>query len=369
MTDFGTSNGILTIDLNAIAINYRILQQQASPDCLIAGVCKADAYGLGVLPVTKTLTKLHCPHFFVATLDEALDIRAHDTQTPIAVLGGVMTHEEKTYIKHNITPVLNTPLDIENWQRAAKNVQTRLTSILHIDTGMNRLGLSVEEVQNLDNALEGLNVRYVMSHFACADDKDSIHTGQQHQAFKTLTASLGIAQKSLANSSGLFRDAAYHYDMARPGYALYGGNPTPETTNPMQNVVTLKSRILQIRDCKKGEFIGYGASHVFEKDTRTATIACGYADGFFRNHSNKAFVYYKGQPCAVLGRVSMDMITIDINHIKGQQPQQNDTVEILGPHQGVDDLAQSAGTIGYEILTSLGRRYKRIYIDAHESLK
>jgi alanine racemase len=203
-----------------------------------------------------------------------------------------------------------------------------------------------------------------MSHFASADEQDQELTQIQHQRFEGITKYFPDTPKSLANSSGLFRSKDYHYDMVRPGYALYGGNPTPETTNPMHNVVSLESRILQIRTCKKGETIGYGASYTFDKDTTTATLALGYADGFFRAHSNKAKLYYNNQPCPVIGRVSMDLVTIDISNITGKPPIQGDAVEILGANQSVDDLAISAGTIGYEILTSLGARYKREYIDS-----
>ena len=208
----------------------------------------------------------------------------------------------------------------------------------------------------------------VISHFVAADDWAEewakTLTIQQSQDFSAVTVRFKNAQKSLANSSGLFRNGDFHHDIVRPGYALYGGNPTPETDNPMNAVVSLHTRILQIRDCEDGQSIGYGASHKFNQKTRTATIALGYADGFLRSNSNRAVVYYNDQPCPVIGRVSMDLVTIDISNIKGEQPKQGDSVEILGKNQSIDDLAQSAGTIGYEILTSLSHRYKRAYIRA-----
>jgi len=305
MTNFGSHNGVLKIDLNAIEKNYKLFQSMVSPQCTIAGVCKANAYGTGLKEITQKLKSLNCSQFFVANLDEAIFVRSYDQQTSIAVLSGVMGGEETTYTEHNITPVLNTVIDIENWQKNGK----KHPAILHIDTGMNRLGLHVSEVEGQLDHLKEINLTYVMSHFVNADEKDDELTHTQHQRFEAITKHFPNTPKSLANSPGLFRSKDYHYDMVRPGYALYGGNPTPETTNPMHSVVTLESRILQIRHCKKGETIGYGASHKFDKDTTTATLALGYADGFFRSHSNKAILYYYGQPCPIIGRVSMDLVS------------------------------------------------------------
>jgi alanine racemase len=288
-------------------------------------------------------------------------------------LGGLFTGAENTYTAHQITPVLNSPDDIQRWQKHSlikgQDKNKKLPAFLHFDTGMNRLGLSAKEFQALrDNSemLEGIDVQTILSHFVAADDWAEGWalelTIAQADLFADIAVRFPQAKKSLANSSGLFRHNHYHYDMVRPGYALYGGYPTPETKNPMKPIIRLDARILQIRECRKGESIGYAASHKFKKDTRTATIALGYADGFLRSGSNKAVVYYNNQPCPVLGRVSMDLVTIDLSGIKGKQPVQGEAIEILGPHQTVDDLAKTAGTIGYEILTSLGTRYKRDYI-------
>lgn len=382
MQEFFTESSQLTIDLSALADNYRLFQQKVGENCAVAGVIKANAYGLGMSEVAKTLKNLNCPQFFVANLDEALHLRELDTQTPIAVLGGLFTGAEDTYTHHNITPVLNSLDDIKRWSKQGRDKNKILSAHLHLDTGMNRLGLNHNETIALlktPNALNNIDVQLVMSHFVAADDwNENTNDGQ---AAKVLTITQGSdfhertqkfkavfskqypnVQLSLSNSSGLFRDDAYHYDMARPGYALYGGNPRPETTNPMKPLVTLNSRILQIRECAADETIGYAASHRFKTKTRTATIAIGYADGFLRANSNRGVFYYNNQPCPVIGRVSMDLVTIDISQIEGQQPAQGDTIEILGPNQTIDDLAKSAGTIGYEILTSLGARYKRHYI-------
>ncbi|NCO03615.1 MAG: alanine racemase [Alphaproteobacteria bacterium] len=368
MQDSMTYSGSLTIDLKALEDNYRLLQSVAVQNCAIAGVIKANAYGLGAIQVFDRLITIGCPQFFVATLDEALALRDHHHNANIAVLGGLFTGAENTYAAHNITPVLNTPQDIQTWAAMAKSVQRKLPAFIHFDTGMNRLGLSADEAKALiddQSILEGIDVQAIMSHFACADDHTHALTQSQADQFAAISAHFPTIKKSLANSSGLFLDKAYHYDMARPGYALYGGNPTPHLNNPMKPVAHLKTRVLQIRVCKKGESIGYGASYGFDKDTRTATVALGYADGFLRSHSSyphkpNAKLFFEDTPCDVIGRVSMDLVTVDISHIP--QLKQGDWLEVLGFNQGVDDLAETSGTIGYEILTSLGARYKRAYI-------
>ena len=365
MQEFSTSSGILTIDLAALADNYRLFSQKAGDGRLVAGVVKANAYGLGLKEVSGKLETLGCPQFFVATLDEALALRTYTPETPIAVLGGLFTGAEDTYIHHNIIPVLNTPDDIARWQKKAKQGGKQLSAFLHLDTGMNRLGLSKDESHQVikkPDLLEGIDVQLVMSHFACADEAEHPLTRKQAHSFANLAQHFPNAKKSLANSSGLFRETSFHHDMVRPGFSLYGGNPTPETANPVKPVVSLKTKILQIRRCKKDESIGYGASHIFEKDTVTATVALGYADGFLRSTSSKATLYWNNRPCPVIGRVSMDLVTVDLSKIENP-PSQGDMLEVLGPNQSIDDLAQAAGTIGYEILTSLGSRYKRNYIN------
>ncbi|MCI5060321.1 MAG: alanine racemase [Alphaproteobacteria bacterium] len=353
----------LAIDLGAIADNYLLLKKQVGANCAVAGVVKTNAYGLGVQEVAQTLEKFECPQYFVATLDEALTLRSCIPNTPVAVLGAVIKGAEKEYFNHNITPILNSLRDIETWRASASTRNQKLEAIIHFDIGMNRLGLSTDESDILLDdltLLEGLNITTIMSHFACADEKDHPLTEQQAHKFANIAMLFPRAYKSLANSSGIFRDRSFHYDMVRPGYALYGGNPTPETSNPMRPVVTLEAPVLQTRHVKKGQSVGYGTTHIFEQDTQTATIALGYGDGFLRSGSSKANVYYEGTACPVLGRVSMDLITIDIGHLE-QRPQTGDKVEILGHHQSIDDLAHTMDTIGYEILTSLGTRYKRVY--------
>ncbi len=359
-----TQTGILTIDLAALGENYRFLQEKVGKSCAIGASVKANAYGLGIKPVIETLNTLKCPQYFAATLDEAIEIRKIVPQTPIAVLNGLYQGAEEEYLRENITPILNSKEEIKRWQSLAKSKNQALSAFLHINTAMNRQGINLTETQDMidDPALtKGIILNMVISHFACSDEKDHPLNTHQAELFKQYSQHFPKSRKSLANSSGIFRDPAYHYDMARPGYALYGGNPTPETSNPMKRVVDLSVPVLQTRICKKGESIGYGASHTFDKDTMTATIGMGYADGFLRTADKQKTFYYNGQACPVIGRVSMDLVTINIQNLV-QKPEVGEMIEILGAHQTIDDLACDMGTIGYEVLTSFGNRYKREYI-------
>lgn len=365
MSDTRISNSILKINMGALAQNYQAIQNHVKKNCAVASVVKANAYGLGVKEISTALNKLNCPQFFVGNLNEAIEIRTWDKDTPIATFDGLTRGDEETFINYNILPVLNTPDEINRWAETAKKKNKKLPAILHFDTGMNRLGLSEAQTKILldkKNYLDGLDVQLVMSHFACADEKDHPMMDNQHTQFQQIITHFPKAKKSLCNSSGLYRNNAFHYDLVRPGYALYGGNPTPEQINPMKKVISLDARILQIRDCLKNDSIGYNSTYRFKQNTRTATVAIGYADGFHIGNSSKAKLYYNNHPCPVIGRVSMDLVTIDISNIPGRQPQEGDMVEVIGPNQSIEALAKNSQTIGYEILTALGRRYKREYI-------
>jgi alanine racemase len=366
MTDIRpTAPGVLTIDLGAVAKNYRIFKEKTKVE--VAGVLKAHAYGCGKLEVFQTLFDQGCRTFFVATPDEALTLRKLSDEVDLIVLGGVYDGAEQTFREGNITPVLNSIGDIERWASFARKKEQRLPAVIHFDTAMNRLGLGADETERLIAAPalhEALNVKIVMSHFACSDEKDHPLNEAQAARFARIAKAFPNAQKSLSNSSGIFRSKDWHYDLVRPGYAMYGGNPTPEKSNPMNAVVKLDVRVLQTRNVKKGESAGYNATYVFEKDTTLATVSMGYADGFLRSGSNSANLYWKGRPCPIVGRVSMDLIIVDTGNLT-DGPKTGEWLEVLGPHQDVDQLATACNTIGYEILTSLRRsRYHRSYTAA-----
>ena len=345
---------ILRIDLAALAANYNILKSRTS--ALVAGVVKADAYGLGLEPVVKTLLTEGCRMFFVATPDEGAAVRALSDRAEIMVLGGLYDGAEDFYAGRGLIPVLNSLEDCDRWAAASGRFGRKLPAALHFDTGMNRLGLP----PFAHPQTRAFDVRLVMSHFAASDEQDHAMTLRQAATFEKIAAMYPTAAKSLSNSSGLFRSRAWHYDVVRPGYALYGGNPLPEQQNPMRPVASLHARVLQVRDVKKGESAGYNATYIFRQDSRTATVALGYADGLPRGASNKAKFFWQGQSCPVRGRVSMDLTIIETAQIE-YPPAPGDWVEIFGGHQSVDALAKDCGTIGYDIMTALGPRYARIY--------
>lgn len=362
--------GQLVINLLALQNNYRLCQEQVGAHCEIGAAVKADAYGIGVAEAAPALYAAGCRSFFVATLGEGVQLRSilPDHEARICVLGGLQPDAEEIFDFHTLTPVLNSYEQIERWMQYSKRTRPHLKCIIHIDTGMARLGLCEEETQklkaNMTEITNTLDVEAVMSHFACADEKGHPLNDLQLQRFQNASDSFLFAKKSLANSSGIFRGSQYHFDLARPGMCLYGLNPTPETENPMQEVVSLDVPLLQTRSIKKGESAGYGASWVADKDTLIGTVQIGYADGFFRTNSNHAStLYWHNYKCPVVGRVSMDVTIVSLENIpEGMLPVAGDLLEVIGPHQSADDLALSAGTIGYEILTSLGRRYARTYL-------
>jgi alanine racemase len=342
---------MLTIDLQALAANYRLLNARVATGVSI----KADAYGLGAAHIASALEAAGCQTYFVATADEGLALR------PI-IKGDIYVFSGLVPQGAGLIPVLNSLADIERFKGGACAV--------FFDTGMNRLGLGADEtarvIQN-PTLLKHCNIRLFLSHFACSEDSNhpmNITQCTQIDRIKNALAPFfPSAQWSMCNSSGVFHYPQAHYDLARCGYAVYGGNPTPNAPNPMHPVVQLDVPILQIRHVRAGETIGYSATHRFEADSITATVQMGYADGFARAHQlGQTPLYWRGLPCPVLGRVSMDYVTVGLGHIQGQKPQAGDSLEVLGDAQDIDALARSANTIGYAILTSLGKRYQRRYI-------
>jgi alanine racemase len=358
--------GRLTIDLGAIAANYRYLTDKVQASCAIAGVVKADAYGIGMEQVVPVLERAECPLYFVATPQEGIKLRKLLVRdTPVVVLAGLLGPAEE-YIQAGLLPALNSLREIEIWRAASQKFGRPLQAVIHIDTGMCRLGLDEAEAETLvrePERLMGLEIDLVMTHMACADDKRHPLTATQFERFEKFAAHFPDARRSVANSSAIFRGSAYHQDFARPGMALYGLNPTPERPNPMKPVITLEARVLQVRQVYEGDTVGYGASFTMPYDGQLATLAIGYADGLPRSGSNNLKFYWKGTPCPMRGRISMDLVTVDITAVK-PQPMPGDWMELINAQQSVDDIAAACGTIGYEILTNLGPRYQRIYKNA-----
>lgn len=365
------AGAILTIDLDAAAANYRRLcAELAGTDCAV--VVKADGYGLGVDRLAPVFVRAGARTFFVATIDEALGLRtvldaAGCPEAAVYVLNGPLPGTEADLLAARIIPVLNSLGQIALWAEAARQRGRRLQAALHVDTGMSRLGLPDDEVAALAEApqrLDGLEITLLLSHLACADTpahpENAAQLARLQAARRQLPLDPGVAV-SLANSSGIFLGGDYHFDLARPGVALYGVNPTPGRPSPMHRVVTLRGRVLQVRQIDHHRGVGYGASFRAGGPTRVATVAAGYADGYLRHLSNAGRVAFGGQLLPVIGRVSMDSFTVDVTGLGRDGIVAGDFVEIIGDGHDQDAIAAEAGTIGYEILTALGARYHRVY--------
>ncbi len=361
-----SAGALLTIDLAAARANYRRLCTIVGLGVETSAVVKANAYGLGAVPVAQALWDEGCRTFFVAHLAEGLELRkALGQRAVIYVLNGLPPGAEPLAADANLRPVLNALADVLAWSALAKTRRERLSGALQVDSGMARLGLCAEDVDRLaakPELLDGISVTLVMSHLACADTPRHPANRAQLEAFRSLAALLPNAPRSLANSSGIFLGAEYHFDLVRPGLALYGGNATPSLPNPMRPVVSLCARVLQTRTVRKGAGVGYGLAHVTDNEARLAVISTGYADGWMRSLSGKGAVFLDGYRLPVVGRVSMDSVIIDTTMLPPDLLSAGTLVNVIGPHQTVDQIAQDAGTIPYEILTSLGDRYHRTYL-------
>ena len=360
-------NGILTVDLDAIVANWRKLEKTAVPaEC--AAVIKANAYGCGIEPVAKALAGAGCKTFFVATLDEARAARSAVPQATIYVLSGFFQNTGEAYAKIDCRPVIGDLNELAEWDVFCRRSGWSGGVAIHIDTGMNRLGLTVQEAQGLIPRINAGDhgITLVMSHLVSAEQLNSTVNARQLSAFREIASLFTGVPASLANSSGIYLGGPFQFDLVRPGAALYGVNPTPEADNPMRPVVDLKARIVQIRNVERGDTVGYGGSWTARRPTRLAVVATGYADGYFRAASASdgtrgAEVIVAGKRCPIAGRVSMDLIGIDITDLPPNAVRRGHMVTLIGEGITVDELAHHFGTIGYEVLTSLGRRFARVY--------
>ncbi len=352
---------VLEVNLDAIIANWEILRARHASGP-VAGVVKADAYGLGAERVAPALFAAGCQHFFVALPDEAIALRNRLTGAMVGVLNGLFPGAASDYAAHDLVPVLGSLAEIGEWSAAARSLERRLPAILHVDTGMARLGLSMREVSTLAeerSRFADLDVRYVMTHLVSSELPDDPVNELQRGRFAAACAALPKALRSLANSSGIFLGEAFGSDLARPGAALYGLNPTPGRANPMRQTVRLRARVLAVREIGPGDTVGYNATWRARRLSRIATAAIGYADGLHRSFSNRGSAVFDGRAVPLVGRVSMDLATFDVTEHPGVQP--GEWLDLIGPGQTPDDVAAAAGTNGYEVLTSLGRRFHRIY--------
>jgi len=350
----------LTIDLAAIAANWQALTRQLlTVEC--AAVVKANAYGLGLKPVVATLAEAGCKTFFVADLAEARIVRARAKDATIYVLHGFSLQTADGYIELAARPVINSMTELAEWDAFVAPRAWHGGAALHVDTGMNRLGVSPEEAAALAPRVQTQNhgIALLLSHLACADLPDHPLNTKQLQLFRELRALYSGIPASLANSSGIFLGDATSFDLARPGAALYGINPTPGRPNPMQSVVELTGRILQIRTVAREQTIGYGATWTARRNSRIAVVALGYANGLLRAGSTSdersgGAGIVAGKRCSIVGRISMDLLMLDITDLPDGTVRRGDVATLIGGELSIDDVAGAAGTIGYEILTRLG---------------
>src|SRR6187551_903156 len=332
------AGAILTIDLGAIAANWRGLRDAGRAggkpiDC--AAVLKADAYGTGATIVGPRLATEGCRQFFVAHIEEGLALRGVLPDPPIYVLNGLLAGTESDFVEFSLTPVLNHLGQLNAWRAAAQRYSRPLDAVIHIDTGMHRLGFSPEEAQVLGSErgrLRGLRLALLMSHLVVSEEPDNPINGEQLSRFRNFVRTMPGAPASLANSSGIFLGSDYHFDLLRPGAALFGINPRPGQGNPMLTTVTLHARILQVRRIDALQTVGYGAAWRSARPSRVATIALGYADGYFRTLINRTHVHLAGHKVSVIGRISMDLVTIDVTDVPEAESQPGALVEILGPN-------------------------------------
>jgi len=350
----------LTVRLGAVAENYRTCRRLAA-GAVTSGVVKANGYGLGAAQVTAKLLAEGCDTFFVARLEEGIAIRPIAPKARIFVLDGPHATSAPAFVTHNLTPVLNSLEQVAIWSKAAPGRD----AAVHFDTGLNRLGLPPSELSVLAAEAKlhraGFNLVLVMSHLACAEDPALPMNAEQLSRFRAGLATLPPAPASLASSGGILLGRDYAFDLVRPGIALAGGNPQSGLSNPFAVTVRLTGRILQRRRVDKGECVGYGATFRVVRPTSLATVALGYADGLMRALGNKGAGAIAGHKAPIVGRMSMDLVTLDVTDIPEDLAATGAEVEFLGDTMLLEDMAQAAGTAAYEILTSLGRRVRRVY--------
>ena len=363
----GRDGGLLTVDLGAVRANYRLLRDRVgAAEC--AGVVKADGYRLGAAAIMQALAREGCRNFFVAHLSEAVALRpALPGGARLIVLHGPTPGAEPDFAAHGILPVLNTVQQVAGWSRLCRERGARLAALLQLDSGMTRFGLSEPELDDVlgQGVLGDFDLLYVMSHLACADAPEHPANAAQLAAFGRMRAALPGVKASLAASSGIFLGPAYHFDLVRPGVALYGVAPTPGA-NPMRPVIRLQGLVVQVRDVACDVAVGYGHVGRTDRRARLATVAVGYADGFHRSLGGAAAGWIGDVRLPIIGRVSMDSLVLDATDAGPVAP--GTLVDLIGPHQDVDAVAAMAGTIGYEILTGLGHRYARRLIGVEGSI-
>lgn len=367
--DAETCGTLLTIDLGALVANWRALGERAGTEA--SAVVKANAYGIGIEPAVTALSRAGCRSFFVAHVSEGIRARGIDREAAIYVLNGLLPGQCDAYAQHELSPVLGSHEELLEWAAFRQGGANTRPAALHVDTAMNRLGLWPGEGLNLARekagAITAAGIGLVMSHFASSEDEADPANARQIAAFAEIAAAFPGLPASLKNSSGHFLKDCPSYQLTRPGYALYGGNPTPGKPNPMRPVIGLESRILQIREVEAGVQVGYNGRWTAKRRSRLATICLGYADGYPRNASwtdtsTGGSAIVGGVVCPFVGTVSMDLIIVDVTEIPAAEVKRGASVTLIGGPLDLEAVGAGAKTIGYEILTNLGRRHARRYV-------
>jgi len=355
---------LITIDLDALTANYRYCRDRLAP-AASAAVVKADAYGLGITHIATALHHAGCQHFFTATHREAIGLRSLLPSVEIFIFEGVTEQSASELLEQQLIPVLITPAQAATWARHARAAGSPLPAVVDIDTGMTRLGFGEPELRRLleqSDDVDWLDLRYVMTHLATADESTSKQVKEQVQRFERLRGLLPPAPTSIGNSAGALLGPESTGDLARLGLALFGGNPYLDERHEAAPVLQIQSRILQLREIDEATPVGYGATFTAPPGTRIATVGTGYADGYPWSLGNRGIAVIGGQRVPVIGRVSMDLITLDVTGLPDELVQPGCLVDLLGPGIGLEEVARLAGTINYEILTRLSQRAERHYV-------
>ena len=361
---------LITIDLDALEANYRFCREQMQP-ASCAAVVKADAYGLGLREIAPVLRHAGCRQFFTATHAEGVTLRGLLPDVEIYVFEGVTELSQAAFCDHELVPVLISPAHSAFWANKARSLGRPLPAIIHIDTGMTRLGFGEHELHELlerPEDLDWLDTRYIMTHFACADEPGASTSREQLEQFNRLRQLVPPAPTSVGNSAGGLLGKDFSGDMARIGIALFGGNPYQGDMPPLEPVLRVQSRILQLREISEGTTVGYGATYQAKSNTRIATVGTGYADGYPWSLGNHGIASIGGHRAPVVGRVSMDLITLDVTGIPDDLVQPGCMVDLIGPDISLEEVAERAGTINYEILTRLGQRARRKFLGGPKAI-
>ena len=360
----------LVVDLESLANNWKFLQSQFCGE-ICGATTKANAYGIGIEPVITKLYAAGCRYFFVALPEEGEIVRKLAADAKVIILNGLLPNQAKYYQAFDLIPVLNCEEEFFEWMKTIQDSSSQQPIFIHYDTGINRLGMQLNSLRKIADSFPTEKIKnslVIMTHLACADEPEHPKNNEQLSRFQEFKTIFPKASASMCNSAGIFLGPEFHFNIARPGIAIYGAKAVAAKSGLTKPIATLYARILQIRSVPVGESIGYGATFSLNRQSRIATIACGYADGFIRMinsqpKKHQPSVYLNGYRAPIIGRISMDQLQADVTGIPESSIQRNSVVELFGEHISVDEVADWAGTIAYEVLTGLGPRVARKFVN------